>query len=73
MEDYKYCISLIDKEGYAISEDRKNNISEAKKQAKYLLSDAYAQNISTTHLDLGTYKVEIKESKTNECIWDAFI
>jgi hypothetical protein len=65
-------IILKNAAGYDISTDLVNGLAAAKTRAKYFLTDAYAQNIGTTHATLGTYKVEVQEIRTSARLWDAF-
>lgn len=64
-------VVLKDRDGYDICEDLEYRLADAKKRAKYLLSDDHARAIGSTHKDLGTYKVEV-QAPNGECIWDSF-
>ena len=50
-----------------------NGLKAAKTRAKYLLTDAHARGLETTHGALGTRKVEVQESQTGDCLWDMFM
>lgn len=68
-----YVIFLKDRDGFEITSDLAPNMKEAKKHAKYLLSPDYARSCETTHENLGTRKVEICETESGDCVWDAFL
>ncbi|MDG3444664.1 hypothetical protein [Nitrospirillum amazonense] len=67
----EYSVVLLDKNEFEIASCLINGLPNAKKQARYLLSDAYAVAVETTHDDLGTHKVEIRDA-AGECLFDAF-
>lgn len=44
---------------------------EAIDRAKYMLSDDWASRGEITHSNLGTFKVEVRNSES-VCVWDKF-
>lgn len=72
MNESKYRVVLLNKDGHSIVDRDADTIKEAKKLAKYLLSDGYARYCAeSTHLSLQTFKVEIRNRK-GECLHDWF-
>ncbi len=68
----EYNVVLKDRDGYDICTDLENGLPSAKARAKYLLSNNHATLLGTSHDDLGTYKVEVQNVTTGECLWDDF-
>jgi len=67
-----YRVILLDEEGCHICDnDVCNSLQSAKGIAKYLLSDEHAQLLESSHEDLGTHKVEVRNEQ-GECVWDEF-
>jgi hypothetical protein len=67
----EYNVILKDAAGYDISTDLEYGLAAAKWRARLFLTDVYADTIGTTHTALGTYKVEVQDTK-GVCVWDAF-
>lgn len=70
-----YNVVLFDRQGHHITVSERQGMKDAKDEAKYLLSDTFAQSSETTHSALGTAKVAIfKEgepiSANDSCEWD---
>jgi hypothetical protein len=68
----EYNVVLKDKDGYNIATDPVSGLAAAKARAKFLRTDTYAQNLGTTHSELGTHKVEVQTTRPGTCLWDAF-
>lgn len=68
----EYNVILLDKDGCETVNDLIEAMPAAKKRAKYLLTDAFADSVESTHDTLGTEKVEIR-NEAGECLWDAFL
>jgi hypothetical protein len=66
-----YSVRLLDNEGEVIMASLQETLKDAKKRARYLLSDAYPFAAGTSHEDLQTSKVEIW--KCGECVFDVMI
>ncbi len=69
----EYNVVLLDRDDCETTNDVVDGLSAAKKRAKYLLSDAYADAVESTHDDLGTVKVKVEvRDGRGECLWDTF-
>lgn len=66
-----YNVILKDRDDYDICADLVDGMTAAKARAKYLLTDAFAKSIETTHATLGTCRVEVQAADTGVCLWDA--
>ena len=64
-------IVLLDKEGYTIHDNNVDTFGEAKELAKYYLTDDWAIECETTHEELDTHKVEIR-NHYEVLLWDIF-
>ena len=67
----QYNVLLLDSDGCETVNDLIDGLPAAKKRAKYLLSDAFADSVESTHEALQTKKVEVR-SENGECLWDVF-
>lgn len=67
----EYNVVLKDADGCDIVVDKVHGLPAAKKQAKHFLTDDYARVLGTSHVQLGTHKVEVRNSH-GECLFDAF-
>lgn len=67
----KYLVIVLDREGFTMSESEVETLKEAKARAKYKLTDDWARSCESTHENLGTHKVEIR-NQDDECVWDKF-
>lgn len=68
-----YLVILKDREGYEITSQIVDGLKEAKRQAKYFLSEDYALFVGTTHENLETYKVEIGDMADGAVVEDYFL
>lgn len=64
-----YTIVLLDHDGFDVGSSEAENLKEAKKRARYLISDDYARNTESTHDQ--TQKVEVRD-EAGDCVWDLF-
>jgi hypothetical protein len=65
-----YTVALLDSEGFEITSQWAGTLAEAKKAAKYLISDAYAESAGTNRKAMNADKVEV--TVDGECVWDVF-
>lgn len=71
-QENKYRVTLLDTDGYEISESQADSLKEAKATMAYMLTDEYARGAETTHETMGTQKAEVRNTK-GECILDGFL
>ena len=65
-----YTVALLDSEGFEITSELAGSLAQAKKAAKYLISDDFAKSAETTREAMGAYKAEV--TVDGECVWDVF-
>ena len=65
-----YTVALLNSEGFEIASQWTGSLAEAKKAAKYLVSDAFAKSAGTTREAMGANKAEV--TVDGECVWDVF-
>ena len=65
-----YDVVLLDVDGFEVATAVEQKAPAAMARAKYMLSDAYARALETTHAALGTAKVEVRRG--SDVLYDLF-
>ena len=67
----QYSVVLLDMNDKETANSLADNLTAARGQAKYYLSNDFVRYVETTHEDLQTEKVEI-HNESGECLWGRF-
>ncbi|AJF08209.1 hypothetical protein [Geoalkalibacter subterraneus] len=67
---FKYEAVLLDRAGQQISTMPAPTLRKATTVAQYLISPRYAEEHQTCHTELGTHKVEVRQTKNQKCVWE---
>lgn len=70
----EYTALLLDRDGYELAGEAPPlpSLKAAKDRARLLMSASFLDGSGTTHGELGSYKVEVRDA-AGVCVWDVFL